>query len=66
MVQTRKGLQCIPRHPDTRKGVVSNEMLQRVKDKCRFRDSRIGEHFKLLLNLWTGKRQPSELKHLSS
>ena len=30
-VQTRKGLQWIPRHPETRKGVVSDKMLQELK-----------------------------------
>lgn len=64
--QIRKGLRWRPRHPDTKKGVVSNEMLQGIKNKCRFRDFRIGEPFKLLLNLWTSKRQLSKLKHLSN
>ncbi|KAL8201981.1 hypothetical protein R6Q57_011128 [Mikania cordata] len=53
-VQTRKGLRWIPRHPETRKGVVSDEMLRGVENKHRSGDSRIG------------KRQPGELKHLSS
>ncbi|KAB1201082.1 hypothetical protein CJ030_MR0G005138 [Morella rubra] len=30
-VQTRKGLRWIPRHPETRKGVVSDEMLRGVE-----------------------------------
>ncbi|KAH0854188.1 hypothetical protein HID58_090134, partial [Brassica napus] len=30
-VQTRKGLRWIPRHPETRKGVVSDEMLRELK-----------------------------------
>ncbi|GAV76036.1 LOW QUALITY PROTEIN: hypothetical protein CFOL_v3_19511, partial [Cephalotus follicularis] len=37
-VQMRKGLRWIPRH-EMRKGVVSDEMLQRVENKCRSRDS---------------------------
>ena len=65
-VQTRKGLRWIPRHPETRKGVVSDEMLRGVENKRRSGDSRIGQPFKLLLNPWAGKRQPGELKHLSS
>ncbi|KAL4350005.1 hypothetical protein AHAS_Ahas10G0098700 [Arachis hypogaea] len=32
-VQTRKGLWWIPRHPETRKGVVSDEMLRGVENK---------------------------------
>ena len=65
-VQTRKGLRWIPRHPETRKGVVSDEMLRGVENKRRSGDSRIGQPFELLLNPWAGKRQPGELKHLSS
>ena len=65
-VQTRKGLRWIPRHPETRKGVVSDEMLRGVENKHRSGDSRIGQPLKLLLNPWAGKRQPGELKHLSS
>ena len=65
-VQTRKGLRWIPRHPETRKGVVSDEMLREVENKHRSGDSRIGQPFELLLNPWAGKRQPGELKHLSS
>ncbi|KAL6312200.1 hypothetical protein AAG906_022009 [Vitis piasezkii] len=65
-VQTRKGLRWIPRHPETRKGVVSDEMLRGVENKHRSGDSRIGQPFELLLNPWAGKRQPGELKHLSS
>jgi hypothetical protein len=41
-VQTRKGLRWIPRHPETRKGVVSDEMLRGVENKRRSGDSRIG------------------------
>ena len=41
-VQTRKGLRWIPRHPETRKGVVSDEMLRGVENKHRSGDSRIG------------------------
>jgi len=65
-VQTRKGLRWIPRHPETRKGVVSDEMLRGVENKHRSGDSRIGQPFELLLNPWAGKRQPGELKHLTS
>ncbi|KAG4109268.1 hypothetical protein ERO13_A04G039270v2, partial [Gossypium hirsutum] len=65
-VQTRKGLRWIPRHPETRKGVVSDEMLRGVENKRRSGDSRIGQPFELLLNPWADKRQPGELKHLSS
>lgn len=65
-VQTRKGLWWIPRHPETRKGVVSDEMLRGVENKRRSGDSRIGQLFELLLNPRAGKRQPGELKHLSS
>ncbi|PKA56766.1 hypothetical protein AXF42_Ash002069 [Apostasia shenzhenica] len=56
----------IPRHPETRKGVASDEMLRGVENKHRSGDSRIGQPFELLLNPWAGKRQPGELKHLSS
>lgn len=56
----------IPRHPETRKGVVIDEMLRGVENKHRSGDSRIGQPFELLLNPWAGKRQPGELKHLSS
>jgi hypothetical protein len=41
-VQTRKGLRWIPRHPETKKGVVSDEMLRGVENKHRSGDSRIG------------------------
>ena len=49
-----------------RKGVVSDEMLRGVENKHISRYSQIGQPFKLLLNPWVGKRQPSELKNLSS
>ena len=65
-VQKRKGLRWIPRHPETRKGVVSDEMLRGVENKRRSGDSRIGQPFELLLNPRAGKRQPGQLKHLSS
>ncbi|KAD4385163.1 hypothetical protein E3N88_25331 [Mikania micrantha] len=39
----RKGLRWIPRHPETRKGVVSDEMLRGIENKHRSGDSRIGE-----------------------
>ncbi|TYJ12141.1 hypothetical protein E1A91_A11G328500v1, partial [Gossypium mustelinum] len=38
-VQMRKGLRWIPRHPETRKGVVSDEMLRGVENKRRSGDS---------------------------
>ena len=41
-VQTRKGLRWIPRHPETRKGVASDEMLRGTENKYRSGDSRIG------------------------
>ncbi|MBA0620449.1 hypothetical protein Godav_006158 [Gossypium davidsonii] len=41
-------------------------MLQGVENKQRSGDSRIGHPFELLLNPWVDKRQPGELKHLSS
>ncbi|KAL5071083.1 hypothetical protein RYX36_021970, partial [Vicia faba] len=41
-VQTRKGLWWIPRHPETRKGVLSDEMLRGVAKNQRSEDSRIG------------------------
>ncbi|KAK4351508.1 hypothetical protein RND71_030821 [Anisodus tanguticus] len=65
-VQTRKGLWWIPRHPETRNGLVIGEMLRGVENKHRFGDSRIGQPFELLLNPWAGKIQHGELKHLSS
>ena len=65
-VQKRKGLRWIPRHPETRKGVASDEMLRGVESKHRSGDSQIGQSFELLLNPWASKRQPGELKHLSS
>jgi hypothetical protein len=34
-VQKRKGLRWIPRHPEMRKGVASDEMLQGVENKHR-------------------------------
>ena len=46
-VQTRKGLRWIPRHPETRKGVASDEMLRGVENKHRSGDSQIGQPFKL-------------------
>ena len=55
-----------PRHPETRKGVLSDEMLRGVAKNQRSEDSRIGQPFELLLNSRAGKRQPGELKHLSS
>ncbi|KAJ3669745.1 hypothetical protein LUZ61_022665 [Rhynchospora tenuis] len=65
-VQRRKGLRWIPRHPEMKKGVANDEMLRGVESKHRSGDSQIGQPFKLLLNPWAGKRQPGELKHLSS
>ena len=49
-VQMRKGLQLIPRHLETRKGIVINEMLWGFENKPRSRDSQIGQPFELLLN----------------
>jgi hypothetical protein len=46
-VQKRKGLRWIPRHPETRKGVASDEMLLGVENKHISRDSQIGQHFEL-------------------
>ena len=46
-VQTRKGLRWIPRHPETRKGVASDEMLRGVENKHRSGDSQIGQPFEL-------------------
>lgn len=54
-VQTRKGLRWIPRHPETRKGVVNDEMLRGVENKRRSGDSRIGQPFKLLLTPWQAR-----------
>ncbi|CAN6462259.1 unnamed protein product [Victoria cruziana] len=65
-IQMKKGLQWIPKHPKTRKGVLSDEMVRGVENKHRSGDSRIGQPFELLLNPWAGKRQPGKLKHLSS
>ena len=65
-VQRRKGLWWIPRHPEMKKGVANDEVLQGVESKHRSGDSQIGQPLKLLLNPWVGKRQPGELKHLSS
>src|SRR6266498_593544 len=42
-VQKRKGLRWIPRHPETRKGVASDEMLRGVENKHRSGDSQIGK-----------------------
>ncbi|KAJ4700242.1 Pleiotropic regulator 1 [Melia azedarach] len=63
-VGTTRSPQGRLRHPETRKGVVSDEMLRGVENKRRSGDSRIGQPFELLLNPWAGKRQPGELKHL--
>ncbi|EPS74525.1 hypothetical protein M569_00242, partial [Genlisea aurea] len=54
-VQTRKGLRWRPRHPETRKGVVIDEMLRGVENKQRSVDSRIGQPFELLLNPWAAR-----------
>ncbi|TYH52735.1 hypothetical protein ES332_D09G048800v1 [Gossypium tomentosum] len=42
-LKLKKGLRWIPRHLETRKGIVSNKMLRGVKNKHRSRDSQIGE-----------------------
>ncbi|CAJ1978175.1 unnamed protein product [Sphenostylis stenocarpa] len=44
-VQTKKDLSGISRHPETRKGVVSDEMLWGVENKRRSRDSRYRSTF---------------------
>ena len=41
-VQTKKGLRWIPRHPETKKGVASDEMLRGAENKYRSGDSRMG------------------------
>ena len=41
-VQTNKGLWWIPRHPETKKGVASDEMLRGAENKHGSGDSRIG------------------------
>ena len=41
-VQTTKGLRWIPRHPETKKGVVNDEMLRGAENRHRSGDSRIG------------------------
>ncbi|TKY63336.1 hypothetical protein E2542_SST13207 [Spatholobus suberectus] len=38
-VQMKKGLWWIPRHLETRKGIVSDEMLRGVENKHRSKDS---------------------------
>ncbi|KAL9162517.1 hypothetical protein ABFS82_07G094600 [Erythranthe guttata] len=65
-VQTKQGLRWITRHSETRKGIVIDEMLRGAENKHRSGDSRIGQPFELLLNTWADKRQPGELKLLSS
>ncbi|KAK4726110.1 hypothetical protein R3W88_031027 [Solanum pinnatisectum] len=39
-----------PKHPETRKGIEIDEMLQIIENKHRSGDSFIGQLFKLLLN----------------
>ncbi|KAF2948871.1 hypothetical protein DAI22_01g066140 [Oryza sativa Japonica Group] len=46
-VQKRKDLRWIPRYPETRKGVASDEMLRGVENKHRSGDSQIGQPFEL-------------------
>ncbi|XLS47683.1 hypothetical protein HN51_022041, partial [Arachis hypogaea] len=46
-VQTRKGLWWIPRHPETRKGVVSDEMLRGERDVAQ-----LGSAFVLGTKCW--------------
>ncbi|TKY66948.1 hypothetical protein E2542_SST09839 [Spatholobus suberectus] len=65
-VQTKKGLWWIPRHLETRKGIVSDEMLRGVENKRRSGDSRYKSTFRTDVESTAGKRQPGELKHLSS
>ncbi|KAF3643943.1 Vacuolar protein sorting-associated protein-like protein [Capsicum annuum] len=62
----RKGIRWLPRHPERRKGIVIDEMLWGVENQHRSGDSRIGQPFELLLNPWAGKKEPGELKDLSS
>ncbi|KAG4388243.1 hypothetical protein GLYMA_09G133875v4 [Glycine max] len=38
-VQMKKGLWWITRYPETRKGIVSDEMLRGVENKHRYEDS---------------------------
>lgn len=46
--QMSKGLRWIPRHPETKKGVVSDEMLRGAANKHRSEDPRIGQPLVLL------------------
>jgi hypothetical protein len=46
-VQKRKDLRWIPRHPEMRKGVASDEMLRGDENKHRSKDSQIGQPFEL-------------------
>lgn len=59
-IQTRKNLQWISKHPETRKGIVIDKMLRRVENKHRSRDFRIGQSFELLLNPWTARNNMPE------
>ncbi|KAG0484221.1 hypothetical protein HPP92_008300 [Vanilla planifolia] len=51
---------------ETRKGRSVYLNASGVENQHRSGDSRIGQPFELLLNPWAGKRQPGELKHLST
>ncbi|THU42318.1 hypothetical protein C4D60_Mb00t12560 [Musa balbisiana] len=50
----RERLTWIPRHPEDEEG------------RSKRRNASGSQPFELLLNPWAGKRQPGELKHLSS
>lgn len=45
-VQTKKGLRWIPRHPETRKGVIIDEMLRGVEKKALIRRFPNGSTFR--------------------
>ena len=47
--QMNKGLWWIPRHPETMKGVVTDETLRGAGNKLRSEDSRIGQPQVLLV-----------------
>ncbi|PIA28991.1 hypothetical protein AQUCO_06400042v1 [Aquilegia coerulea] len=59
-VQTRKGLRWIPRHPETRKGVASDEMLRGVENKHRSGDSRIDNLANINILVARGKESEND------
>ncbi len=63
-VQTRKGLRWIPRHPETRKGVVSDEMLRGVENKRRSGDSR--SESPVAESITSLRSDPSSMGHVES